>query len=167
MSNWTDELIWTNSADSHLIEPRHLLNSLPEHVQERLPQSVKDPSGDVEPSTSAGKSSGETCRNRKRGSAASGSMLAPLARRSRISSLHELCDDVDPQANHRIRIGAFEELILACRRRHVPPAHRAGRAANFLLSSACAEKPAIWREDRPSASGMAPSPAGYRGRLGS
>ena len=37
--------LWANSGDSHIIDPPNLFNQLPEHIQERLPRSVKDPSG--------------------------------------------------------------------------------------------------------------------------
>jgi predicted TIM-barrel fold metal-dependent hydrolase len=40
--------IWANSADSHIIEPPDLFASLPEDVRERMPRSVKDPSGEFE-----------------------------------------------------------------------------------------------------------------------
>jgi predicted TIM-barrel fold metal-dependent hydrolase len=41
-------LLWANSADSHLLEPPGIFDSLPEPVRERLPRSVKDPSGAFE-----------------------------------------------------------------------------------------------------------------------
>ena len=37
--------IWANSGDSHIIEPPNLFKELPEHIRERMPRSVKDPSG--------------------------------------------------------------------------------------------------------------------------
>ena len=40
--------LWANSGDSHLMEPPDLFASLPEDIRERLPRSVKDPSGDFE-----------------------------------------------------------------------------------------------------------------------
>lgn len=40
--------IWANSGDSHLFEPPDLFDSLPEHIRERMPRSVKDPSGEFE-----------------------------------------------------------------------------------------------------------------------
>jgi len=43
-----DEKIWANSGDSHLVEPRDLFDKLPEHLRERMPRSVKDPSGAFE-----------------------------------------------------------------------------------------------------------------------
>jgi len=43
----TDKL-WANSGDSHIVEPPNLFDALPEHIRERMPRSVKDPSGDFE-----------------------------------------------------------------------------------------------------------------------
>jgi hypothetical protein len=40
--------IWANSGDSHIIEPPDLFDSLPDDVRERMPRSVKDPSGAFE-----------------------------------------------------------------------------------------------------------------------
>lgn len=40
--------IWANSGDSHIMEPPDLFDSLPEHIRERMPRSVKDPSGKFE-----------------------------------------------------------------------------------------------------------------------
>src|ERR1700712_187444 len=40
--------IWANSGDSHIMEPLDLFQSLPEHLRDRMPRSVKDPSGDFE-----------------------------------------------------------------------------------------------------------------------
>src|SRR5436190_17830424 len=40
--------IWANSGDSHVIEPPGLFDSLPDDVRERMPRSVKDPSGAFE-----------------------------------------------------------------------------------------------------------------------
>ena len=40
--------MWANSGDSHLMEPPDLFASLPEDIRDRLPRSVKDPSGDFE-----------------------------------------------------------------------------------------------------------------------
>ncbi len=40
--------IWSNSGDSHIIEPPDLFNSLPERIREKMPRSVKDPSGAFE-----------------------------------------------------------------------------------------------------------------------
>ena len=40
--------IWANSGDSHIIEPPNLFDRLPDHIQERMPRSVKDPSGEFE-----------------------------------------------------------------------------------------------------------------------
>jgi predicted TIM-barrel fold metal-dependent hydrolase len=44
----TETKIWANSGDSHLIEPPDLFDSLPEDIRERMPRSVKDPSGTFE-----------------------------------------------------------------------------------------------------------------------
>lgn len=43
-----DTKLWANSGDSHVIEPRSLFKQLPEHIRERMPRSVKDPSGSFE-----------------------------------------------------------------------------------------------------------------------
>jgi predicted TIM-barrel fold metal-dependent hydrolase len=43
-----DDKIWANSGDSHLMEPLDLFDGLPEHIKERLPRAVKDPSGTFE-----------------------------------------------------------------------------------------------------------------------
>lgn len=43
-----DNKIWANSGDSHLIEPPDLYDRLPDHLRERMPRSVKDPSGTFE-----------------------------------------------------------------------------------------------------------------------
>jgi len=41
--------LWSNSGDSHLVEPRDLFESrLPSHLAERMPRSVKDPDGEWE-----------------------------------------------------------------------------------------------------------------------
>jgi predicted TIM-barrel fold metal-dependent hydrolase len=40
--------IWANSGDSHIIEPMDLFDKLPERLRDRMPRSVKDPSGDFE-----------------------------------------------------------------------------------------------------------------------
>ena len=40
--------IWANSGDSHLIEPPDLFDSLPGDIRDRMPRSVKDPSGEFE-----------------------------------------------------------------------------------------------------------------------
>lgn len=40
--------IWANSGDSHIMEPPDLFKSLPAHLQELMPRSVKDPSGAFE-----------------------------------------------------------------------------------------------------------------------
>jgi predicted TIM-barrel fold metal-dependent hydrolase len=48
MSTTDDGKLWANSGDSHTIEPPTLFDSLPEHLRERMPRSVKDPSGDFE-----------------------------------------------------------------------------------------------------------------------
>jgi predicted TIM-barrel fold metal-dependent hydrolase len=41
----SDEKMWANSGDSHLVEPPDLFQSLPDDIKERMPRSVKDPSG--------------------------------------------------------------------------------------------------------------------------
>ena len=48
MGDLGEKKLWANSGDSHLMEPPDLFDSLPEDVRERLPRSVKDPSGDFE-----------------------------------------------------------------------------------------------------------------------
>src|SRR6202042_506719 len=48
MSDLMEKKVWANSGDSHLMEPPDLFASLPEDIRERLPRSVKDPSGDFE-----------------------------------------------------------------------------------------------------------------------
>ncbi|MFI5041213.1 MAG: amidohydrolase, partial [Acidimicrobiales bacterium] len=48
MTGTTEDKLWANSGDSHLIEPPDLFESLPADVKERMPRSVKDPSGDFE-----------------------------------------------------------------------------------------------------------------------
>ena len=48
MSDLGEKKLWANSGDSHLMEPPDLFASLPEDIKERLPRSVKDPSGDFE-----------------------------------------------------------------------------------------------------------------------
>ncbi|HLG66550.1 MAG TPA: amidohydrolase family protein [Acidimicrobiales bacterium] len=40
--------IWANSGDSHLVEPPDLFDSLPEEIRDRMPRTVKDPSGTFE-----------------------------------------------------------------------------------------------------------------------
>lgn len=40
--------LWANSGDSHIVEPTNLFKRLPDHIQERMPRSVKDPSGAFE-----------------------------------------------------------------------------------------------------------------------
>ncbi|HUR78096.1 MAG TPA: hypothetical protein VMZ22_09125, partial [Acidimicrobiales bacterium] len=44
----TAEKLWANSGDSHIVEPLNLFEKLPEHVRDRMPRSVKDPSGEFE-----------------------------------------------------------------------------------------------------------------------
>src|SRR5271157_6123089 len=45
----TVQKLWSNSGDSHLVEPRDLFESrLPSHLAERMPRSVKDPDGEWE-----------------------------------------------------------------------------------------------------------------------
>src|SRR5271157_1203648 len=48
MGDLTDTKLWANSGDSHLMEPPDLFASLPDDIRERLPRSVKDPSGEFE-----------------------------------------------------------------------------------------------------------------------
>jgi predicted TIM-barrel fold metal-dependent hydrolase len=48
MSDLGEKKLWANSGDSHLMEPPDLFASLPDDIKERLPRSVKDPSGDFE-----------------------------------------------------------------------------------------------------------------------
>jgi predicted TIM-barrel fold metal-dependent hydrolase len=48
MTGTTKGKLWANSGDSHLLEPPDLFDSLPDDVRERMPRSVKDPSGDFE-----------------------------------------------------------------------------------------------------------------------
>jgi predicted TIM-barrel fold metal-dependent hydrolase len=40
--------LWANSGDSHIIEPINLFDRLPDHIRDRMPRSVKDPSGEFE-----------------------------------------------------------------------------------------------------------------------
>jgi predicted TIM-barrel fold metal-dependent hydrolase len=42
------EKIWANSGDSHLVEPPDLFDGLASEIRERMPRSVKDPSGEFE-----------------------------------------------------------------------------------------------------------------------
>ena len=44
----SQQTIWANSGDSHLVEPFDLFEKLPERLRERMPRSVKDPSGEFE-----------------------------------------------------------------------------------------------------------------------
>ena len=48
MGDLGETKLWANSGDSHLMEPPDLFASLPDDIKERLPRSVKDPSGDFE-----------------------------------------------------------------------------------------------------------------------
>jgi predicted TIM-barrel fold metal-dependent hydrolase len=48
MTDTQDRKIWANSGDSHLIEPPDLFERMPEHLREKMPRSVKDPSGEFE-----------------------------------------------------------------------------------------------------------------------
>ncbi len=48
MADLEEKKLWANSGDSHLMEPPDLFVSLPDDIKERLPRSVKDPSGDFE-----------------------------------------------------------------------------------------------------------------------
>lgn len=42
------EKLWANSGDSHVVEPTYLFNSLPDHIRDAMPRTVKDPSGEFE-----------------------------------------------------------------------------------------------------------------------
>src|ERR1700736_3030428 len=45
----SEEKIWANSGDSHLVEPPDLFSAnLPPDLAERMPRSVKDPDGEFE-----------------------------------------------------------------------------------------------------------------------
>ncbi len=45
----SEEKIWANSGDSHLVEPPDLFSAnLPADLAERMPRSVKDPDGEFE-----------------------------------------------------------------------------------------------------------------------
>jgi predicted TIM-barrel fold metal-dependent hydrolase len=44
----SDDKIWANSGDSHIIEPFDLFDQLPEDIKELMPRSVKDESGEFE-----------------------------------------------------------------------------------------------------------------------
>ena len=48
MGDLAEKKLWANSGDSHLMEPPDLFASLPDDIRERLPRSVKDPSGGFE-----------------------------------------------------------------------------------------------------------------------
>jgi predicted TIM-barrel fold metal-dependent hydrolase len=48
MSATAETKIWANSGDSHLVEPRDLFDQMPERLREKMPRSVKDPSGEFE-----------------------------------------------------------------------------------------------------------------------
>jgi predicted TIM-barrel fold metal-dependent hydrolase len=48
MSDLDPHKLWANSGDSHIVEPPKVFKTLPEHLQERMPRSVKDPSGAFE-----------------------------------------------------------------------------------------------------------------------
>lgn len=48
MAGVDGDTLWANSGDSHIMEPLDLFDSLPEHIRERMPRSVKDPSGAFE-----------------------------------------------------------------------------------------------------------------------
>jgi predicted TIM-barrel fold metal-dependent hydrolase len=41
-------MLWANSGDAHLSEPPELFDDLPQDLRERMPRSVKDPSGAFE-----------------------------------------------------------------------------------------------------------------------
>src|ERR1700722_17386950 len=48
VSDLAERKLWANSGDSPLMEPPDLFSSLPDDIRDRLPRSVKDPSGDFE-----------------------------------------------------------------------------------------------------------------------
>jgi len=48
MADAFEKKIWANSGDSHLVEPPDLFAGLPDDIRDRMPRSVKDPSGDFE-----------------------------------------------------------------------------------------------------------------------
>jgi predicted TIM-barrel fold metal-dependent hydrolase len=53
----SDDKIWANSGDSHLVEPADLFTAnLPADLAERMPRSVKDPDGEYETVTIDGES---------------------------------------------------------------------------------------------------------------
>jgi len=56
MSETGERKLWANSGDSHLVEPMDLFDQLPEHLREKMPRSVKDPSGEFETITIDGQS---------------------------------------------------------------------------------------------------------------
>ena len=44
----SDDKIWANSGDSHIVEPPGLWDAMPADLRDLMPRSVKDPSGDFE-----------------------------------------------------------------------------------------------------------------------
>ncbi|EUA23227.1 amidohydrolase 2 domain protein [Mycobacterium xenopi 4042] len=55
--------IWTNSGDSHFLEPDDLWQSrLPKRLAELTPRAEKDPMGNGKPCTSTVRSLGASCR---------------------------------------------------------------------------------------------------------
>jgi predicted TIM-barrel fold metal-dependent hydrolase len=48
MAELDAEKLWANSGDSHIMEPPSLFDGLPAHLRERMPRSLKDPSGEFE-----------------------------------------------------------------------------------------------------------------------
>jgi predicted TIM-barrel fold metal-dependent hydrolase len=56
MSDTEDTKIWSNSGDSHYMEPPDLYEKLPEHLRERMPKSLRDEERGVEIVTVDGQS---------------------------------------------------------------------------------------------------------------
>ena len=48
MTGTDGTFLWANSGDSHYMEPQNMFDSLPEHLKERLPKTVKDEARGVE-----------------------------------------------------------------------------------------------------------------------
>jgi predicted TIM-barrel fold metal-dependent hydrolase len=48
MSETESNFLWANSGDSHYMEPPDMFESLPEHLRERLPRTVKDEARGIE-----------------------------------------------------------------------------------------------------------------------
>jgi predicted TIM-barrel fold metal-dependent hydrolase len=45
MTETGEKKLWANSGDSHIMEPMDLFASMPDHIKEKMPRTVKDPSG--------------------------------------------------------------------------------------------------------------------------